>query len=189
MANENNERCTKYSDFITEQSNDISLDFVCYAQKEINRVESINEIDKYTNDIRAAMEIEAGIFEYSLLYIQTNNLAHKLISSIYNYKINDIIKNIKINSELLSDFKNNRIKPRMAAFMSPSQLYPKKWEVLLAKKQLKEEKEHNLPTTDIYKCRKCGERKTNVSFLQTRSIDEPMTIFINCCNCYNTWTI
>jgi transcription elongation factor S-II len=77
----------------------------------------------------------------------------------------------------------------MIAFMNPSQLNPKKWEELLQKKRIREEKENNFPTTDLYKCRKCSEKKCTISQLQTRSIDEPMTIFVRCCNCYNTWTI
>ena len=64
----------KYPDFITEQSNDISYDLVCYAQKNISRSESILEIDKYIYDMKISMEIEAGIFEYSLLYVVTHNL-------------------------------------------------------------------------------------------------------------------
>jgi DNA-directed RNA polymerase subunit M/transcription elongation factor TFIIS len=179
----------KYPDFITEQSNNISYDLVCYAQQSISRSTSILEIDKYIYDMSISMEIESGIFEYSLLYVVTNNLLKQLISSVYNHKIYDLTKNMDMNSELISDAKSNRIKPRMMAFMSPSQLCPQKWETLLAKKHLKEEKENNLPTTDIYKCRKCDQRKCTVSLLQTRSIDEPMTVFVRCCNCYNTWTV
>lgn len=179
----------KYPDFITGQSDDIQYDFVCYAQKCISRCDAILELNKYVYDMKISMEIEAGVFEYSLLYIVTNNLLKQLISSVYNHKIYDLSKNMEMNNDLITDAKTNRIKPRMMAFMSPSQLCPTKWETLLAKKHLKEEKENNLPTTDMYKCRKCDQRKCTISFLQTRSIDEPMTIFVRCCNCYNAWTM
>lgn len=113
-------------------------------------------------------EIESGIFEYSLLYSYTNNLIESLIPSVYKYKVAEIIKNISINPDLVTDIKSNRIKPRFVAFMPPSLACPKKWELLLEKKHLKEEKENNLPTTDMYKCRKCDKKKCTVSFLQTR---------------------
>lgn len=179
----------KYPDFVTEQSCDISYDLICYAQKNISRSESILILNECVRDMITSMEIEKGVFEYSLLYVKTNNFLKQLISSVYNHKINDLTDNMKMNIELVNDVKTNRVKPHMMAFMSPSQLNPKKWETLLAKKHLREEKENNLPTTDMYKCRKCDQRKCTVSFLQTRSIDEPMTIFVRCCNCYNTWTV
>lgn len=182
-------RVKKYPDFITGQSDDISYDLVCYAQTLISRGASILEIDKCIVDMQISSEIEAGVFEYSLLYVVTNNLLKQLVGSVYNHKIQSLIKNTSQNPDLIGDLKERRIKPRMMAFMSPSQLCPKKWEKLLEKKHMKEERENNLPTTDMYKCRKCDQRKCTVSFLQTRSIDEPMTIFVRCCNCYNTWTV
>lgn len=179
----------KYPDFLTEQSKEITYDFVCYAQSLISRGESALQINDCIGSMNLSMEIENGIFEYSLLYIITNNFLRKLVCSVYEYKVNDIIASMKKNNDLITDIREKRIKPHMVAFMSPSQLCPKNWEQLLAKKHIKEEKENNLPTTDMYKCRKCEQRKCTVSFLQTRSIDEPMTTFVRCCNCYNTWTV
>ena len=179
----------KYPDFITEYSENISYELICYAQSLINRSEITLKINDVIHNMSIASEIEKGIFESSLLYVTTNNFVKQLIQSVYNQKTDDIIGNLKKNNELVIDMNEKRIKPHMLAFMSPSQLCPKNWEALLAKKHLKEEKENNLPTTDMYKCRKCEQRKCTVSFLQTRSIDEPMTTFVRCCNCYNTWTV
>lgn len=36
-------------------------------------------------------------------------------------------------------------------------------------------------------CRKCKSNKTSHYALQTRSSDEPMTVFVNCINCGNRW--
>lgn len=200
MATKNNEQtrtellknAKKYPDFVTEQSSNIEYSLVCEAQKIISQIKPrsvyILELDKYIGNRKTSMEIEAGVFEYILIYITTQNFSHKLIGSIYDYTIQSIIKTIELNKDLLIDIEQNRIKPRMIAFMSPSQLYPKNWEELLTKKRIKEEKENNLPTTDLYKCSKCGERKCTISHLQTRGSDEPMTTFIRCCICYKTWT-
>lgn len=40
--------------------------------------------------------------------------------------------------------------------------------------------------TDIFKCSKCGQRKTSYRQLQTRSADEPMTTFVTCV-CGHNW--
>jgi transcription elongation factor S-II len=39
----------------------------------------------------------------------------------------------------------------------------------------------------LYRCDKCGKSKTTVHELQTRSADEPMTLFITCFNCNHRW--
>jgi transcription elongation factor S-II len=48
---------------------------------------------------------------------------------------------------------------------------------------------HAKVTPVLYKCRKCGGNKTTQFEMQTRSADEPMTIFINCVDCGNSWRI
>lgn len=41
--------------------------------------------------------------------------------------------------------------------------------------------------TNLFKCGKCGKRKTTYTQLQTRSADEPMTTFVLCLDCGNRW--
>ncbi|XP_031561954.1 transcription elongation factor A protein 1-like [Actinia tenebrosa] len=41
--------------------------------------------------------------------------------------------------------------------------------------------------TALFKCSKCGLRKTTYNQLQTRSADEPMTTFVLCLHCGNRW--
>lgn len=38
-----------------------------------------------------------------------------------------------------------------------------------------------------FTCRKCGQNKTTHYSLQTRSADEPMTVFVTCLTCGNRW--
>lgn len=41
----------------------------------------------------------------------------------------------------------------------------------------------------IFKCGRCKKYKTTYYEMQTRSADEPMTVFITCMNCNNRWKI
>jgi transcription elongation factor S-II len=41
--------------------------------------------------------------------------------------------------------------------------------------------------TNMFRCSKCGERKTTYFQMQTRSADEPMTTFVTCTVCNNRW--
>lgn len=179
----------KYDGFVTEQSSNITLQMVCEANTKINHSNAVFLLNNTVCNMKVASEMEAGVFEYTLIYIKSNNLTHTLIAPVYEHKITELIKNINLNPNLYTDIKNGHIKPRMMAFMTPQQLCPEKWNDLLTKKRLKEEKENNVPTIDTYTCYKCGQKKCSIRFLQTRSIDEPMTGFVTCQNCYNTFTV
>jgi transcription elongation factor S-II len=75
-------------------------------------------------------------------------------------------------------------------FMSSYEMYPEKWFELKDKLMQREQKilEGNKSrATDQFKCRRCGKRECTYYELQTRSADEPMTIFIMCLNCGKEW--
>ena len=74
--------------------------------------------------------------------------------------------------------------------MTVQETFPEHWKHLIDEKYRKnkvlyETKKEAM--TDQFKCRKCGSRETCYYEMQTRSADEPMTIFITCLNCGNRW--
>ena len=74
--------------------------------------------------------------------------------------------------------------------MSSYELYPENWKELSDKQLIREQKilEGNKSrATDQFKCKKCGKRECTYYEMQTRSADEPMTIFITCLNCGKHW--
>jgi DNA-directed RNA polymerase subunit M/transcription elongation factor TFIIS len=46
---------------------------------------------------------------------------------------------------------------------------------------------HDPDYKGMFKCGKCKGWKTTYYEMQTRSADEPMTVFITCHNCNSTW--
>jgi DNA-directed RNA polymerase subunit M/transcription elongation factor TFIIS len=68
-------------------------------------------------------------------------------------------------------------------------MHPKRWAEILNIRKYREDKENNIATTDLYKCRKCGERKAKISQMQIRCADEPTSTFVTCLVCYNTFVI
>jgi transcription elongation factor S-II len=70
--------------------------------------------------------------------------------------------------------------------MTHQELCPKKWEELIAAKAIKDKNkfEQNMEAmTDTFTCRKCKSKKCSYYAMQTKSADEPMTLFITCLNC------
>lgn len=175
--------------FQTERSRCIPLNKLALFQKKIDRKASISKLQEVTKNIVYATEIEAGIYEFCLIYMIENKLHDSSFKSVYEYIVFNIVKNIIKNHEIIDKIKIGALKPHMIAFMKPHQLNPENWSALLTRIQKQEEAENNLPTTDAFKCRRCEQRRCTVRYLQTRSSDEPMTIFVTCCNCHNTFTI
>ncbi|AYV78760.1 MAG: transcription elongation factor TFIIS, partial [Edafosvirus sp.] len=119
---------------------------------------------------------------------------HQFVLCIYNDKFNELMVNLKNDSNI--DNKTFRplvlskeIKPQAIAFLAPEQIHPERWKHILNKKAMKLEKENNMTYTDMYQCKRCREKKSSTYHLQTRSADEPMTIFVTCMVCYHTYTV
>ncbi len=69
-------------------------------------------------------------------------------------------------------------------------LCPEKWKDLVEKEMKREAKMLEVDksmATDMFRCSKCGKRQCTYYEMQTRSADEPMTIFVRCLNCGKRW--
>jgi len=133
-----------------------------------------------------------GIFEYALVMATLNNFDKNIIPAIYNDKLDDILLNLNVNSylknkSLYNALNSGVINPNLVAFMAPDQMHPESWAVIINKIKYKEDKENTMATTDMYRCRKCGERRCKVTELQMRSADEPTSKVITCLVCYTTF--
>ena len=179
--------------FTTTTSNDIPIALLKLAEKKIDRELGITELQKYVHERYLAEEIEKGIFEFALVHVTIHNLEFNLTENIYRNKLCDICENLDINNEeignktLLSSILKNEIKPNHIAFLAPEQLNPKSWASIIEKHQRIEQITKNVMTTDLYECFKCHNRKCIIRQIQTRSNDEPMTTFVTCLVCNNTF--
>lgn len=115
----------------------------------------------------------------------------------YLNRVLEIIHNLK--DENNNEFRNNiidgKIKPEELCTMDATEMLNKNKQEEI-EKQIKERidevrtdwnEKHGEVTEGVYKCRVCGGKKTIQHEQQTRSADEPMTLFITCVNCKNTW--
>lgn len=98
-------------------------------------------------------------------------------SYVKNKKFVDLIKSGKINADKVG-------------FMSPQEMFPEQWKVLMDDKFKRDAHMFEIDksgATDQFLCRKCKKRECVFYEMQTRSADEPMSIFITCLNCGNKW--
>lgn len=154
----------------------------------INRNDVFQHLCRLTTDTHIAILIEAGIFEYTLVYIYVNNISYDIGTGIYLNKYRDIVRIFELpNKYILKKLHKGEIHKQKLAFLTPQELDPKKWKEIIAKQELIKNRKNNIVVTDIYKCKKCGERKCTISEMQTRGADESTTIFICCVVCGNRW--
>jgi len=177
--------------FITEKSKDLDAT-ILKSLENTDRNESIKRINNAILDIQKSIQLEEGIYELALVYAANNNINHSIIPAIYNDTLENILSNIESNSklkskQLIENIKNGDILPQEIPFLQPKQLNPKIWSDIITKKKYEADKERNKATTTAFKCKKCGESKCNITQLQTRSADEPMTTFVTCLVCYSTF--
>jgi len=178
--------------FITENSIDISDSWIQYAEENIDRSANQLKLNELLSNIDLALKIELSILEYSLIYCQNNKYDKRFIVSVYQDKFDFIISNIKNvpkinNLTLKKNLLNGKINPNYVAFLSPQQIHPEKWDYYIKKKENIEQRENSISYSDAYKCYKCGESKSRVRQSQTRCADEPMTTFVTCLVCHNTF--
>ena len=129
-------------------------------------------------------QIELHLFEYA-----NNNKKHYIDKLKYIFQLINP-KSSTYNKNLVQQIKKNIIKPNELIYSLPWDLCKEHWEKII-EEQNKTDKivMDKTPqfTSTQFTCAKCKNNKCTTYSLQTRSADEPMTIFVTCIKCDNTW--
>jgi DNA-directed RNA polymerase subunit M/transcription elongation factor TFIIS len=94
------------------------------------------------------------------------------------------------NTELFAKYKAGEVTFKEISEMDSYQLFEDRWKDSFLQQQIREKRqlEGNMSmATDRFLCKRCGKRQCTYYELQTRSADEPMTVFITCLNCGKHW--
>lgn len=144
-------------------------------------------------------DLEIGIFNAALADAEhkkiRKNWENPIFVNVYNIISRRTITNLKPNSyiknaRLLERLRDGEFKPHDIAFMNYGELFPENWQLLMEARMKRETKllEGNTEgATDQFRCNRCNKRKCTYYEMQTRSADEPMTIFVRCVNCGKQW--
>ena len=94
------------------------------------------------------------------------------------------------NPDFLNQVKNSEVPPQSIAFMTHQEMNASHWRVLLEQKMMRDANKYTnniQASTDMFTCKKCKSKRCTYYELQTRSADEPATIFITCLDCGKNW--
>lgn len=143
-----------------------------------------------------AVNLEKGIFNYAIQESNFRKIVKKwenpAFVQLYMDKLRSVFLNLTKNAELLHSIREGEIATQAVAFMSHQEMDPARWKSLLERKRAKDISKvtSNVEaSTDMYTCKKCRSKRCTYYELQTRSADEPTTIFITCLDCGKNWKI
>lgn len=154
-------------------------------------------------DYTVISDLEIGIYNWAIEFANKHmiikNWASKPFINVYIDKARSIISNLDQtgyikNTNLITRVNNNEFKPHQLPFMSYDVTFPELWKETIEKKKKREESVYEdkiIASTTLYRCGRCGGRECSYFEKQTRSCDEPTTVFLTCLNpaCGNKWKI
>jgi DNA-directed RNA polymerase subunit M/transcription elongation factor TFIIS len=134
-------------------------------------------------------QFRKGVHNWSLKEATNKKVVKKwdnpFFVQIYIDHLRSIYINLK-NDRLIKMVNDCEIKSQDIAFMTHQEFCPEKWEELIKAKIIRDKNkfEQNIEAmTDTFTCRKCKSKRCSYYSLQTRSSDEPSTLFISCLDC------
>lgn len=165
---------------------------------------TISDPNKFRDNIREklfniigeqniAINLEKGVFNYAIQEANRQKLIKKwenqYFTQLYIDRLRSIYINLK-NEEILKQIQTNQLLPQTFAFMTHQEINSSRWKQLIEKKLKVDANKYSnniQASTDMFTCRKCKSKKCTYYELQTRSADEPATIFVTCLDCGKNW--
>ena len=151
------------------------------------------ELNQIVNDEIDSINLEKGIFNFAIKESTKNKIIRKWenpqFTQIYRDRLYSIFVNLKKES-LQKKLQSKEITPQNLAFMTHQEMDPAHWKVLIEQKIKRDSNKFNKKvqaSTDMFTCRKCKSKNCTFYELQTRSADEPATIFVTCLDCGKNW--
>ena len=169
-----------------------------------NETRKINDPAKFRQNVckkfvllieneKNSINLEKGVYNYALKEATNRKVVKKwencYFIQIYLDRLRSIFLNLK-NPLLIAEIKNNNINVKHIAFMSHQEMKPEKLEQLIQDKIKRDKSKYETQLeamTDTFKCRSCHSVKCSYYCMQTRSADEPTTIFVTCIDCGKRW--
>lgn len=144
-----------------------------------------------------AQDLERGVFNAALTYAARDGAQQKwdslVFRTIYEAVARSACVNVRsdVNPGLRAAIDDDDIAPHLVSFMKPDARMPEKYVEIKEKAAKRNEVLASgndiLAWSSAYTCSRCKQSKTRFFELQTRSADEPMTLFVICGVCNKRW--
>jgi len=159
---------------------------------ELNLLQKISEVQSVTDSV-VSINMEKGIFNYTVRECNFKKLVKKwenpAFTQIYIDRLRMVFSNLP-SSTVVAGLISGDILPQAVAFMTHQEIQPEKWNPLIDKKTKRDASKCDKKvgaSTAMFTCSRCKSKNCTYYEMQTRSADEPATIFITCLNCDKHW--
>ena len=143
-------------------------------------------------DENDAINLEKGVFNYAIQEATRKKIVKKWENpqfvSLYMDRLRSIYMNLK-NENFMNQVQNREIDPKQLA-AETNDIQENAQKKLIEKKMIRDASKYedkNQASTNMYTCRKCKSSRCTYYEMQTRSADEPSTIFVTCLDCGKHW--
>jgi DNA-directed RNA polymerase subunit M/transcription elongation factor TFIIS len=159
------------------------------SNPEVFRKNIGEKIKVILEDNELTINLEKGIFNYAIQEATYKKIIKKwenpLFVQLYIDRLRTIYINLK-NENIVNQLKSKEITPQIFAFMTHQEMNSSRWEKLIEKKRILDSNKYTTnieASTNLFTCKKCKSKRCTYYTMQTRSCDEPETIFITCLDC------
>jgi len=150
-------------------------------------------LTKMLEDESLGTNLEKGVYNYTIKEATSRKIIKKWenqhFARIYLDRMRTVYINLK-NTQVLQQIKNKELAPHVVAFMTHQEFNPERWKELIERKIKRDAAKYTMnieASTDMFTCKKCRSKRCTYYELQTRSADEPATIFVTCLDCGKHW--
>ncbi len=178
-------------------------DYSMKMPTDAHRLKAISTIERMMkeNKIQSLnyLQLESIVYNSSLQEAYKKHITPHWNCNVFHYlytmKLRTLLGNLLPNSYV----KNNYLLPELEAknitvealsSMNPYTMNNALWKDFIHRRQQREKRQlegNKAMATDQFLCTRCHKRECTYYEMQTRSADEPMTIFITCMNCGKHW--
>lgn len=156
------------------------------------------KLNAVLGDERMSKDLERCIYNWCIRSSRVDGIPRYWEDPAFRYRYTTKALSIHFNLTnpnnpgLLQKIMTKEMGLKKVVRASPAELFPELWEPVferVAAKQLRKQLTIDVDTAPdgAFTCSKCKSKKTTFVELQTRSADEPMTLFIQCLNCQRRW--
>ena len=170
----------------------IAEDSDIFRKNIVNKLKTFLPVE-LLSDEKSAINLEKGIYNYAVNEAKSKKIlriwSKEEFVMLYIDRLRTVYMNIN-RPEIQEQLKNGEITPQSVAFMTHQEMHPEHWRPLIEQKMKRDENKYNVnieASTDIFTCKKCKSKRCTYYELQTRSADEPATIFVSCLDCGKHW--
>jgi transcription elongation factor S-II len=137
--------------------------------------------------------MEKGVYNYTIKEATRRKIIKKWENPVFVQLYVDKLRSIYVNldqTNFRKQIQDGDVTPQNVAFMTHQEINPEQWKGWIDKKMKRDASKFNdniQASTNMYTCKKCRSTRCTYYEMQTRSADEPATIFVTCLDCGKHW--